>query len=80
MSFGFSAPRHRILISLKPYFPIITKQNRYHEKNQNIAKKMADNSEPAPSKEKRHCVKFNDLLRNLGELKVLIYVLCAEAI
>ena len=41
---------------------------------------MADNSEPAPSKKKRYCVKFNDLLRNIGQVKVLLYVLCVEAI
>ena len=31
----------------------------YREKNQNIAKKMADDSEPVPSKKKKYCVKFN---------------------
>ena len=41
---------------------------------------MVDNSEPAPSKKKRYCVKFNDSLRNLGQVKVLLYVLCIEAI
>ena len=41
---------------------------------------MADNSEPAPSKKKRYCVKFNDLLRNIGQVKVLLYVMCVEAI
>ena len=41
---------------------------------------MADNSEPALSKKKRYCVKFNDSLRNLGQVKVLLYVLCVEAI
>ena len=46
---------------LKPNFLIITKQNWYCEKNRNIAKKMADNSEPAPSKNKKFSVKFNDL-------------------
>ena len=41
---------------------------------------MGDNSEPAPSKKKRYCVKFNNSLRNLGKVKVLLYVLCIEAI
>ena len=41
---------------------------------------MADNPEPAPSKKKRYNVKFNDSLRNLGQVKVLLYVLCVEAI
>ena len=41
---------------------------------------MADNSEPAPSKEKRYCVKFNGSLRNLGQVKVLLYALCVEVI
>ena len=41
---------------------------------------MADNSEPVPSNKKRYCVKFNDSLRNLGQVKVLLYVLCAEVI
>ena len=41
---------------------------------------MADNSEPALSKKKRYCVKFNYSLRNLGQVKVLLYVLCVEAI
>ena len=41
---------------------------------------MGDNSEPAPSKKKRYCVKFNNSLRNLGQVKVLLYVLCIEAI
>ena len=49
------------------------------KKNRNIEKKMANNSEPAPSKKKRYCVKFNDSLRNLGQVKVLLYVLCVEA-
>ena len=37
---------------------------------------MEDNSEPALSKKKRYCVKFNDSLRNLRQVKVLLYVLC----
>ena len=41
---------------------------------------MTNNSEPAPSNKKRYCVKFNDSLRNLGKVKVLLYVLCAETI
>ena len=41
---------------------------------------MVDNSEPFLSKKKRDCVKFNDSLRNLGQVKVLFYVLCLEAI
>ena len=40
---------------------------------------MVDNPEPALSKRKRY-VKFNDSLRNLGQVKVLLYVLCVEAI
>ena len=43
-------------------------------------KKMADNSEPVPSTKKRYCVKFYNSLRNLGQVKVLFYVLCVEAI
>ena len=30
------------------------------KKNQDISKKMGNNSKPAPSKKKRYCVKFND--------------------
>ena len=41
---------------------------------------MADNSEPAPSKKNEYCVKLNDSLRNLGEVKVLLYILCVKAI
>ena len=41
---------------------------------------MAGNSEPAPSKKKRYCVKFNNSLRNLGQVKVLLYKLYIEAI
>ena len=41
---------------------------------------MADNSEPVPSKKKRYCVKLYNSLRNLGQVKVLLYVLCVEAI
>ena len=41
---------------------------------------MADTSEPAPSKRKRYCVKFNDSLKNFGQVKVLLYVLYVEAI
>ena len=41
---------------------------------------MADNSEPVPSNKKRYCVKFNDSLRNLGQVKVLLYVLYVEVI
>ena len=40
---------------------------------------MVDNAEPALSKKKR-CVKFKDSLRNLRQVKVLLYVLCVEAI
>ena len=52
--------RHRISFSFKPNFPIITKKNWYPEKNRSTAKKMADNSEPTPSKNKKNCAKFND--------------------
>ena len=48
------------MFSFKPNFPLIIKQNRYREKSRNIAKKIADNSEPAPSKKRIYCVKFND--------------------
>ena len=41
---------------------------------------MTDNSEQAPSQKNRYCVKFNDSLRNLGQVKVSLYVLCVEAI
>ena len=48
---------------------------------------MADNSEPAPSKNKKNCAKFNDsrckrfkFFRNLGKMMVLHCVLCVEAI
>ena len=37
---------------------------------------MVNNSEPAPSKKKRYSVKFNDSLRNLGQVKVLLHILC----
>ena len=37
---------------------------------------MADNLEPGSSKKKRCCVKFKDSLRNLRQVKVLLYVLC----
>ena len=59
MIFRFSAPYPYLQTTTK--FPIITKQNRYHEKIQNIAKKMVDNSEPAPSQKKKHYMKFDDL-------------------
>ena len=50
------------------------------KKIKTFEKKMADNSEPAPSKKKRYCVKFNESLRNLRQVKVLLYVLCVEVI
>ena len=62
MIFRFSAPYPYLQTTKK--FPIITKQNRYHEKIQNIAKKMVDNSEPAPSQKKKHYMKFDDLWCN----------------
>ena len=33
---------------------------------------------PAPSKKKTYCVKLSDSLKNLGQVKVLLYVLCVE--
>ena len=50
------------------------------KKNQNIEKKISDNLEPPPSKKKRYCVKFNDSLKNLGQVKILFCVLCVETI
>ena len=47
---------------------------------------MANNSESAPSKKKKHCLKFNYLwcnklkFRNPGQVKVLRYIMCEEAI
>ena len=41
---------------------------------------MADNPEPAPLKKKIYYVKFNNSLRNFGQVKVLLYVLCVETI
>ena len=86
MSVGFSAPCPYLLddiefcFHLNPIFQLLPSKTGTMKKNQNIEKKMADNSEPAPSKKKRYCVKFNGSLRNLGQVKVLLYVMCVEAI
>ena len=86
MSVGFSAPCPYLLddiefcFHLNPIFQLLPSKTGTMKKNQNIEKKMADNSEPAPSKKKRYCVKFNDSLRNRGQVKILLYVRCVEAI
>ena len=48
------------------------------KKNRNIEKKWRTIQSQLRQR-KRYCVKFNDSLRNLGQVKVLLYVLCVEA-
>ena len=80
MSFRFSAPCPYLLDNIEfgfhfnPIFQLLSSKTGTIKKNQNIEKKMVDNSEPAPSKKNKYCVKFNDSLRNLGQVKV--FALC----
>ena len=86
MSFRFffkSIPPRRYRLSgirLLPSKTNTVKKSKHREK-------MAENSEPAPSQKNKYCVKFNDLWcnnfkssRNAVQVKVLLYVLCVEAI
>ena len=43
-----------------PIFQLLPSKIGTVKKNRNIAKKMTDNSEPAPSENKKYCVKFNN--------------------
>ena len=85
MSFRFSAPCPYLLDDIKfcfhlnPIFQLLSSKTGTMKKIKTL-KKMADNSEPVPSKKKRYCMKFYNSLRNLGQVKVLLYVLCVEAI
>ena len=76
MSFGFSAPcpylpdNIEFCFHLNPIFQLSPSKSSTMKKIKTLNKKIADNSEAAPSKKKRNCVKFNDSLKNLGQVKV----------
>ena len=63
--FQFSAPYSCLLDDIefcfhsRPIFRLLPSKMGTVKKNQNIAKKMADNSEPAALKKKKYCMKFN---------------------
>ena len=65
MSFRFSALFSYFLgdiefcFHLSPIFWLLPSKIGIVKKNQDILKKMGNNSEPAPSKKKRYCVKLN---------------------
>ena len=66
MSFRFSAPYSYFLADiefcfhLSPIFWLLPSKIGTVEKTEDNLKKLGDNSEPAPSRKKRYCVKFND--------------------
>ena len=75
--------QHLILLPLSPIFPLLPSKIGAVEKKQNIAKKLADNSETASSKKNKYCVKFSDsccykfkFIQKPRKGEVLLYVLC----
>ena len=68
--FNFSAPYLDLLDDVKLYFHLslifllLPSKIGTVKKNKNIAKKIVDNSEPAPSKKRKYCVKLNHLWCN----------------
>ena len=93
MIFRFSAPYPYLLDDIKfcfhlnPIFRLLPSKLGTVKKIKTLQKNMADNSEPAPSKKKKYCVKLNDswcykfkyILKSRKD-EGLLYVLRVEVI